>query len=115
MKKPVIMLMCSVFLVLAAVSPLTAGGEKESAQKGPVAIEWWGEFTGFEAKGTEFSVSKFNETHPNIQVKYIGQPDLDKKVIAAVMAGNPPPSSLSVTIRIFHSWWRAVPTRLLTI
>jgi multiple sugar transport system substrate-binding protein len=56
----------------------------------PVVLEWWGEFTGFEAKGTENAVAKWNATHPNIQVKYTGMPDLDKKVLAAVRAGNPP-------------------------
>jgi len=55
-----------------------------------VAIEWWGEMTGFEALGIEKAVKEFNVTHPNIKVDYTGQPDLDKKVVAAVMAGNPP-------------------------
>lgn len=67
---------------------LFAGGDKEVDEH--VTIEWWGEFTGFEAVGTETAVARYNETHPNVTVKYVGQPDLDKKVIASVMAGNPP-------------------------
>ena len=78
--------------ILTFFLPLTifAGGQKEAKEGKKVTMEWWGEFTGFEAIGTELAVEQYNKTHPNVNVKYIGQPDLDKKVIASVMAGNPP-------------------------
>ena len=76
--------------LIMVTSVLYAGGQEEAQVDEPVVIEWWGEFTGFEAKGTENAVARFNELHPNIEVVYTGQPDLDTKVIAAVRAGNPP-------------------------
>ncbi len=72
---------------LVALAMLGSGLQAIAA---PITIEWWGEFTGFEAKGTENAVARWNATHPNVQVKYTGMPDLDKKVVASVRAGNPP-------------------------
>lgn len=92
--KHVMMRLAVALVMVGMVSAVVfAGGQSEgeaAADGEPVVIEWWGEFTGFEAKGTQRAVEEFNKTHPNIEVVYTGQPDLDKKVIAAVRAGDPP-------------------------
>lgn len=88
MKKSMNVFTAMFLLFLLVPFFVTAQGGQEEDEH--VTIEWWGEFTGFEAEGTKAAVARYNETHPDVTVKYVGQPDLDKKVIAAVMAGNPP-------------------------
>lgn len=88
MKKNICIITCVCMILLLVSLSLFAQGQKEKEEH--ITIEWWGEFTGFEAVGTENAVARYNETHPNVTIKYVGQPDLDKKVIASVMAGNPP-------------------------
>ncbi len=86
MKKGVVISIILVFLLLLPATLFSQGKE----ETGPITIEWWGEFTGFEAEGTLAAVARYNEIQSDVIVKYVGMPDLDKKVIAAVMAGNPP-------------------------
>jgi multiple sugar transport system substrate-binding protein len=86
-----ISLVVTVLLVsLVTVFSVTAGGQGETATGGPVTINFWAEYTGFEALGMNQALDRFNATHPNIRVVYTGQSDVDKKVIAAVLAGDPP-------------------------
>ena len=92
MKKLVSLSISLLFLSLVFAASVAAGGKAESTggSAAPVTINFWAEYTGFEALGMNQALDRFNATHPNIKVVYTGQSDVDKKVIAAVLAGDPP-------------------------
>jgi len=67
MKKSMIV---SIVLVLFLLLPVAVSAQgKEDA--GPVTIEWWGEFTGFEAEGTMAAVARYNEIQSDVIVNYV--------------------------------------------
>jgi multiple sugar transport system substrate-binding protein len=90
MKKCISLVVTALLLSLVTVFSVTAGGQGETTTGGAVTIDFWAEYTGFEALGMNQALDRFNATHPNIRVVYTGQSDVDKKVIAAVLAGDPP-------------------------
>jgi multiple sugar transport system substrate-binding protein len=57
---------------------------------GPVVIEYWEKWTGFEADAMRVIVDDFNRSQDGIQVNYLSVSQIDTKLLLATAGGNPP-------------------------
>ncbi|WP_053960240.1 ABC transporter substrate-binding protein [Sulfobacillus thermosulfidooxidans] len=67
--------------------------EPSSSSKGPVTITFWNEMTGPYETALSGEIQQFEKLHPNITVKDVVVPNdaaLEPKLLAAVVAGDPP-------------------------
>ena len=85
----------TVFLavLIMAIAPLMANGQKESPSDGPVEIELWSLLVGNRAKILDDQTSRFNESQNEVLVTVIHQGGYNptkKKITAAASAGNLP-------------------------
>ena len=82
-------------IIVLAVVALIAG--VFSAAAAPKTITFWHYWKAEEGKALETIIDKFNQTHPNIKVKYLSTSDYDNhhnKLLTAISGGNPPDVSV---------------------
>ncbi|MBN2658269.1 MAG: extracellular solute-binding protein [Spirochaetales bacterium] len=101
--KKVFRLMLSSLLLFAMVTALSANGQQEPADSGPVVIEWWALSGGGGAQdpASEFkkqAVADYEASHPGVKINLtiLENEAFKQKIQVAVQAGDPPD--------IFHSW-----------
>jgi ABC-type glycerol-3-phosphate transport system substrate-binding protein len=89
MKKNMVLLV----VLILALSPLAANGEKESSYEGPVEIELWSLLVGNRAEILDGQTARFNESQDDVVVTVIHQGGYNptrEKITAAASAGNLP-------------------------
>jgi multiple sugar transport system substrate-binding protein len=76
------LLLSSLALLLAACSP--------EAPEGPVEVTLWTSWAGFEKKALDGIVEDFNRTQDEVRVRCLNFSQLERKLLLATAAGNPP-------------------------
>lgn len=101
--KKVLSLLLSLMMLLVAVTFVSAEGQKEAVESGPVEIEWWALSGGGGAVDPSSELKKeivaaYEAANPNVKINLtiLENEAFKQKIQVAIQAGNPPD--------IFHSW-----------
>ena len=82
-----------VIVVLLVSFSLVAGGQKDTASTGPIELKFWTLLGGANGDRIQALVDAFNASQSDVVVvneRQGGYDDLQRKLLAAVAAGNPP-------------------------
>jgi len=95
------LLIAAAVLLLAACTPGTNTSQDvaPAGQEAKGSIEFWHFFTDREAKGIDAAIAKFEDAHPNIDVKVTAGQD-DAKMLQAISSGKGPDVGLSYSTDI---------------
>jgi ABC-type glycerol-3-phosphate transport system substrate-binding protein len=81
---------CALLLALLALPTGCERRESASPPGGPVVIQYWEKWTGFEADAMREIVEDFNASQSRIRVNFLSVSGLDTKLMLATAGGNPP-------------------------
>ncbi len=95
------LLIAAAALLLAACTPGTNANQDvaPAGQEAKGSIEFWHFFTDREAKGIDAAIAKFEDAHPDIDVKVTAGQD-DAKMLQAISSGKGPDVGLSYSTDI---------------
>jgi multiple sugar transport system substrate-binding protein len=91
----------SVLVAAGATQPAAAATRKPHSSSNVVHLTWWTMWSGATLQILNKMITKFNDTHPNIQVKEENIPSVattsTAKLLSSIAAGDAPD--------IFTEWW----------
>lgn len=64
--------------------------DKGKAASGPIELQYWDKWTGFEADAMKAVVDKYNASQSRVHVNYVSTSAIDQKLLVATAGGNPP-------------------------
>ncbi len=79
-----------VLWLLLPAALLTACGAEAPREDGPVVIQYWEKWTGFEKEAMREIVDAYNNSQDRVFVNFVSQSELDRKLLFATSGGNPP-------------------------
>lgn len=84
--------MLFVAMLVGVLSVLPGCGDEGSAEVagGPVVIQYWEKWTGFEAEAMRGVVDDFNASQTDVFVKMLSVSGIDQKLLLSTAGGNPP-------------------------
>ena len=91
----------SLLVAAGAAQPASAGVRKAHSSAQVAHLTWWTMWSGATLQILNKMITKFNDTHPTIQVKEVNIPSVattsTAKFLSSIAAGDPPD--------IFTEWW----------
>jgi multiple sugar transport system substrate-binding protein len=99
-RRPLLLATAALLLASACTPGTTAGQDIAPAgQEATGTVEFWHFFTDREAKAIDAAIAKFEDAHPNIDVKVTAGQD-DAKMLQAISSGKGPDVGLSYSTDI---------------
>ena len=83
-------LLARLLVAALALALLLGCGQREDNGAGPVVINYWEKWEGFEKEAMQEIVDAYNASQDKVFVNYLSTSQIDQKLLLATAGGNPP-------------------------